>query len=235
MPRCLVALGSNVGDRHAILDGAVERLQRLAEPKTLRVSSRQETLPLGGPDQQDAFVNAAATFFSELEPSDLLTGLQRIEDRFERRRGERWAERSLDLDLLLYGDEVIRTPHLRVPHPRMTYRRFVLQPAREIAGHWVHPECRMRLDRLWTLLDSHEGDLDVHGDRDRSIRKLIAAERPEIPFNACAYRRLTIDARPSPWPLPPCGPRLALADCPREHWRDEILAALECVWPSEPA
>lgn len=234
MPRCLVSLGSNLGDRNTAFDRAFEALAELADPGTLRATTRRETAPVGGPAGQKAFLNGAVSFHSHCEPADLLAGLQKIERSLDRERHDRWGERSLDLDLLLYGEAVIRSLELRVPHPRMTFRQFVLQPACEIAGDWAHPECGAKLSELLARLLARDGDLSVFGDQDGTVRAMIAEERPEIPYEVYANRRLLIDARPDPWPLPARGPRLVLADCPREHWRDEVAAALECVWPASP-
>lgn len=232
MPRCLVSLGSNLGDREAALTKAVEALADLADPGTIRTSSYRETIPIGGPTDQGAFLNGVASFHSHSEPLALLESLKEIERLLDRVRHGRWDQRTLDLDLLLYGDELIRSPELCVPHPRMTFRPFVLQPACEIAGHWPHPECQMKLSELLSRLLARDGDLTVVGDRDGEIRGILSEERPEIPLESTDRHRLVIDARPDPWPLGPSGPRLVLADCPREHWRDEVLAALECVWPT---
>ena len=94
---------------------------------------------VGGPPDQGEFLNAAAVMETSITPLRFLEQLQRIESRHGRQRAERWAARTLDIDLLLYGDEVIETPMLTVPHPRMSFRRFVLEPAAEIAPRMFIP------------------------------------------------------------------------------------------------
>ena len=89
----------------------------------------------------------------------------------------------------------------------------------------------MKLAGLMERLSSIDGDLSVVGDRGGRIRAMVR-DRPLIPYQVYARSRLLIDARAEPFPLPPCGPRLVLADCPPEHWQDEVAAALECVWPT---
>jgi 2-amino-4-hydroxy-6-hydroxymethyldihydropteridine diphosphokinase len=134
-----IALGSNLGDRAATLDAAVRRLR--AEPglRVLAVSNNYETDPVGGPAGQGKFLNAAAAVETDRSPEDLLALLHRIEHQFGRTRGAKDGPRTLDLDLLLYGDRVIDTPTLTVPHPRMHQRAFVLMPLSEIAAVAVHP------------------------------------------------------------------------------------------------
>lgn len=244
MPRCLVSLGSNLGDRQAIFDDAFQSLSALARPGTLGTSSRYETRPVGGPSEQEAFLNAIVSFETSAEPPELLASLQLVEQSSNRERTERWAARSLDLDLLLYDDRILRTDRLRVPHPRMTFRPFVLQPAAEMVGDWIHPECQQSLAALLAQLAEGSDEVHLIGQESAAIEEAIA-ERSDPPFEithatdrepapalAGAVPKLTIDTRGAPWPLPPSGPRLALADSPREHWREEVLAALECVWPT---
>lgn len=134
-----VALGSNLGDRKAHLDAACIALSELcsAVPE-LQQSSRIETEAVvpdeRSDEQQPNYLNAVAKLVTSLSPLDLLDALQRIElTRGRQREGiPRWSARPLDLDLLLYGDQQIRTPRLTVPHPLMMQREFVLQPLAEI-------------------------------------------------------------------------------------------------------
>lgn len=120
-----VGLGSNLGDRRALLDSA------LAELAPRRVSSVRETAPWGREDQP-AFLNAVAELETGLAPRPLLDLLLEVERRHGRVRNERWGPRTLDLDLLLYGDRVVREPGLEVPHPRLAERRFVLDGLAEL-------------------------------------------------------------------------------------------------------
>ena len=105
----------------------------------LAVSHLRETRPVGGPAGQLAYLNGACLLETDLGPHDVLGMLAAVENTLERERQERWGERTLDLDLLLYDDVVLDEAAVTVPHPRMTTRRFVLEPAAEIAGEWTHP------------------------------------------------------------------------------------------------
>jgi 2-amino-4-hydroxy-6-hydroxymethyldihydropteridine diphosphokinase len=132
-------LGSNLGDRSATLRRAIELLAAAPGVVVAPTSGHYRTAPIGGPAGQGEFLNAAARLETSLAPDELHGVLRRIETDLGRERVERWAARKLDLDLLLYGDLVLDTPALVVPHPRMAFRRFVLQPAAEVAGEMVHP------------------------------------------------------------------------------------------------
>ena len=132
-----IALGSNLGDRAAHLAFAIEQLSRILQQ--VRISSVIDTAAAGVPDDQPRFLNAAATGTTTLEPRALLTELLAIERLRGRDRPYRFAPRTLDLDLILYGDLLVREDGLEVPHPRFRERPFVLEPLAEIAGDWRDP------------------------------------------------------------------------------------------------
>ena len=137
LARVAIALGSNLGDRRAHLQFAVERLQSLLGG--LRVSSILETEPVDVDEPQPPYLNAVVVGETALTPEALLGEMMRIERLRGRRRPSRHAARTLDLDLILYGDEVIDTGTLEVPHPRFRERLFVLVPLAELAGDWTDP------------------------------------------------------------------------------------------------
>jgi 2-amino-4-hydroxy-6-hydroxymethyldihydropteridine diphosphokinase len=126
-----VALGSNLGDRAAHLNYAVSHLRTIL--KGLRVSRFHETVPVGAPGPQPLFLNAAAVGETALSARTLLDTLLELEQERGRERPYQNAPRSLDLDLILFGDATIEEPGLIVPHPRFRERRFVLEPLAEIA------------------------------------------------------------------------------------------------------
>jgi pantoate--beta-alanine ligase len=148
MVACLLGLGSNQGDRVGNLLAALQLLREQPGISVTAVSSFVETAPVGGPPGQEKFFNGAAVVESTLSASDLLQVLLIVERKLGRERRERWGPRTIDLDLLLYGDKVIAQTTVTVPHPRMHERRFVLEPAVEIAGHWKHPLRQKRLAEL---------------------------------------------------------------------------------------
>jgi len=132
-----VGLGGNVGEVARALDGAVRALDALPGSRLLRVSRVYRTPAWGQPDQPD-FLNAAVALETLLRPRQLLDALLGIEQRFGRERAAdgsgRWGPRTLDLDLLLYGDAVVDEPGLQVPHPHLHERAFALVPLAEIAA-----------------------------------------------------------------------------------------------------
>jgi 2-amino-4-hydroxy-6-hydroxymethyldihydropteridine diphosphokinase len=144
-----IALGSNLGDRERHLRDAIEALR--PHLGTLKVSSFYETAPVGvGP--QPRFLNAAAAGETELPPRALLDLLLATEQTLGRKRPYPGAPRTLDLDLILYGDEVIDEPGLVVPHPRFRERRFVLEPLAEVAAGWRDPATGRTVEELLRAL-----------------------------------------------------------------------------------
>jgi 2-amino-4-hydroxy-6-hydroxymethyldihydropteridine diphosphokinase len=131
-----IALGSNLGDRERHLHEALASLTTLV--RELRVSTFHDTDPVGVGDQP-RFLNAAAVGVTDLTARDLLDTLLAIELRHGRVRPHPGAPRTLDLDLILYGDAVLDEPGLIVPHPRFRERAFVLRPLSEIAAGWIDP------------------------------------------------------------------------------------------------
>ncbi len=134
-----IALGSNLGDRGAHLDRAVEALRRHPAITLGKVSRYYETKPVGGPPGQGPFLNSAAEIETEVSPGELLEALLEIERSLGRVRQERHGPRTIDLDLLLYGETMLSDVGLTVPHPRMHERLFVLEPLAEIASGARHP------------------------------------------------------------------------------------------------
>jgi len=147
-----VALGSNLGDRLATLTSAINALRRCAQVELLAVSDFIETEPLGPPGQM-AYLNAAAWLQTTLAPGDLMAELLTIEQLHGRIRlpDQRWGPRTLDLDLLLFGDHIINQPGLTLPHPEMHRREFVLTPLAQIAPDQLHPVFKQTVK---VLLDS---------------------------------------------------------------------------------
>ncbi len=125
--RVHVGLGSNLGDPSRHMSGAIEELGALAIAGRVDRSPLYRTAPMGPSDQPD-YLNAVARLETELAPLDLLDALQAIESAHGRVRGERWGPRTLDLDILLYGERSIEHARLRIPHPGLAERQFVIRP-----------------------------------------------------------------------------------------------------------
>jgi len=149
--RVAIAIGSNLGDRDRYLRDAAAALRSFVDP--LRLSSFHDTAPVGvGP--QPEFLNAAAAGETSLSARALLDLLLSTEQAFGRARPYPGAPRTLDLDLILYGDDVIDEPGLIVPHPRFRERRFVLEPLAEIAADWRDPVTGKTVEELLRVLSS---------------------------------------------------------------------------------
>lgn len=145
-----VAVGANLGDREATLSAVVRALECEADLLLLGASTVYETDPIGPPGQ-DAYLNAVLGLRSWLSPLELLRRLQAIEAALGRdrtRAAERWGPRTIDLDLLFYGERCIELPDLSVPHPRVHERAFVLLPLAELAPDFVHPRLGVTIEAM---------------------------------------------------------------------------------------
>ena len=288
MATCLLGLGSNVGDREATLDAALAQIDALPDVRLKRRSEWHRFRPLGGPPDQAEFINAAAVVETSVPPLTLLDELQDIELRHGRQRGERWAPRTLDIDVLLYGNEVSEHQMLTLPHPRMSFRRFVLQPAAEVAPRMLHPVIGWPVERLLLHLDAARDQAAILSPSE-SFRVEVATrlaerfgaeivERPQfatadqlwptnvttwlainppssrsspaaieragVPYAAAAFPKLTIlldansearGAAKTQWSTivrkPGRGPTLRLQITDQAAIQEEVLAAIESVWP----
>ncbi len=155
--RAFLGLGSNMGDRHDLLATAVDEL-----PGLYGVSGLYETAPVGGP-VQESFFNLVVEIHTYLSPYDLLTACQDLEQSAGRVRLERWGPRTLDIDILLYGELQLEDPNLTVPHPRMYERAFVLYPLAELAPellpeNWESTVVGQSIQRLgdWSLFNAQQ-------------------------------------------------------------------------------
>lgn len=219
-----IALGSNLGDREAILRSALDRLSERPEMHVRAVSSFHETPPVGGPPGQGPFLNAAAAIETTCTPDELHAALLATEQQAGRVRRTRWGERTLDLDLLLYNDLILESPQLIVPHPRMAFRRFVLGPLAEIASQAIEPITGQSVGQLLDRLDHRPGLVALHG--------------PDQPDLLCSVHRLLLERLDAAGPMPlntpgglPSEPDLADRLLERLH----ILQTLanSPAWPPE--
>jgi 2-amino-4-hydroxy-6-hydroxymethyldihydropteridine diphosphokinase len=155
LPRVFLALGANLGDREAQMRDA---LRMLAERcRVVAVSSLYESpalVPQGEPPGPD-YLNAVCEIETDLSPHDLLALTQAIERALGRAPSKRWAARPIDVDVLLYGDQIIETPELTIPHPAMNERNFVLAPLCDIAPDITHPKLHRTIADLNAQLLAH--------------------------------------------------------------------------------
>ncbi|MHB1483612.1 MAG: 2-amino-4-hydroxy-6-hydroxymethyldihydropteridine diphosphokinase [Saccharofermentanales bacterium] len=143
-----IGLGSNMGDRISQLANALSLLKMTAGVKVVKVSPFYETKPVGYADQP-YFLNCAAEIQATLSPFELLQVCQSIEKKLKRVRKIRWGPRTVDLDILFYGDKVIDDEILKIPHPRIQERGFVLKPLMDIAPGLIHPVLKATISELY--------------------------------------------------------------------------------------
>lgn len=234
MACCLIGCGSNQGARREQLDRAIELLGVMPGITMLAVSRHRETRPIGGPPDQAPFLNGACLIDTELGPHELLGVLAAVENTLHRDRTERWGPRTLDLDILLYDqlvldNEVVEGSALTIPHPRMTTRRFVLEPAVEIAPDLRHPLSRCSLGDLLDNISQAHLHVAVVG-----VPGSGAAEVADAVADATLARLVRAPAA-FPWPRPAGPPDVgsqgaawsaALAACARPLER--------ATWPDDP-
>ena len=129
--RCFIGIGSNLGNRKKYIKNAIKKLKETKGIEIKKISNIYETEPVGGP-KQGKYLNGVMEIETWLKPRELIVELQKIEKQLGRIRSVKNAPRTIDLDILLYGDEKIDEPGLKVPHPRMHEREFVMKPLKEI-------------------------------------------------------------------------------------------------------
>ncbi len=147
MPLAYIGLGCNLDDKLKNLNTAIRLIGQNSNIKLLKRSSVYHTEPVGPKDQPD-FLNMALELETILSPVELLDFLQKVEKNMGRKRGKKWGPRNIDLDLLLYENQVISSPELTLPHSQMHLRKFVLAPLAEIAKDKIHPVLKKNMAQL---------------------------------------------------------------------------------------
>jgi len=142
-----IGLGSNLGDRHAYISNAIEILKSTQGIVVNTVSKVCETKPVGYANQPD-FLNCVAEISTSLSPYELLDVCMLIENELDRKRIMKWGPRTVDLDILFYGNVLIESDRLTIPHPFLHERGFVLLPMLEIAPNFIHPKLNITIKQL---------------------------------------------------------------------------------------
>jgi 2-amino-4-hydroxy-6-hydroxymethyldihydropteridine diphosphokinase len=151
MNTAILLIGGNLGNRTALLQQAVQLIEQQAG-KVVKLSGLYETAPWGNVQQPD-YLNQALQISTPLDPLPLLHTLLNIEREIGRIRQQKWGARVIDIDIIFYNDAVISLPELKIPHPRMQNRQFVLVPLNEILPDWVHPVFQQTVHALLAACD----------------------------------------------------------------------------------
>lgn len=250
--QALISFGSNLGNQNQIWKATLSQFDQSPHFSVLRNSSLLCTRPIGGPEGQSSFLNAALIVETELGPEQIVFELLEIEKTLGRLRIERWGPRLIDLDLLLMGAEVRGLKNCEVPHPRMTFRQFMMIPSEEIASDWIHPICGKSLGHLLSelrakdqrvtcvtgsdeKLDGHISNLERMSEKDGqkfkcvSSKQFISGSLPEsnlLVFLGESWKAFFC----SDWkrPRPSFGPYLWLSG-QEEFVTSEFTAALDAM------
>ena len=243
MTRSLLAVGANLGDRAATLRKTLELIAALPGTQLLARSTWHETVPVGGPEGQASFLNGAVLVETLLAPGELAAALQDIERQLGREQVVRWDARTIDIDLMLWGDQKIDTADLQIPHPRMSFRQFMLAPAAEIAGEMIHPTSGWTIAALLHQLRSTPRTVAVIAD-DTNIGKWLESELNRefsTDPNLSTTVKLIVDDVDCGDQAAlkiivggvecPAGPALRIMATDRTLIRQETIAAVRAAWP----
>jgi 2-amino-4-hydroxy-6-hydroxymethyldihydropteridine diphosphokinase len=183
MPRCLISFGANLGNARSTIERAAAQLQDklTGANRSFQLSPLFKTPPVGGPSGQPPFINAVAAVHTDQSPWEVWQAVRDVEQDLGRERFLRWEARRIDLDILLFDDTRIWTPQLKIPHPRMCMRRFILAPAAHVAGDWLDPVTGQTIAALASALDQGRGSLMLSAD---------PAARPELLLEEVARHTL---------------------------------------------
>ena len=172
MQQCLISLGANLGNPRDTMRRAAIEIIDATNAHAVRASQLYRTPPIGGPTGQGDFLNAVLALETELEIQDLREALHAVEAKLGRHRQMRWEARPIDLDILLYSNQRVWTSELKIPHPRMAFRSFVIKPAAEIVPSWRDPVSQMTIGELAGVLEQVRSLVVLTSNSDEWLRNL---------------------------------------------------------------
>lgn len=230
MPRCLISLGANLGDPLETIRAAVEQLRSrvTSAGQAFALSRFFRTPPVGGPAGQPPFVNAVLAIETALSCVQVWQAIRAVEHDLGRQRDRRWEARRIDLDILLYEQQRIWTPHLKVPHPRMCMRRFILIPALDVAADWIDPVSQCSLAQLANPLSSGAASLMLIS-QNAAVGERLIADVARLSLATPIPSALAAGERPGRW-LSVLSP----ATLQQQAWQPSMPAKL-LVFLTEPS
>ncbi len=178
MQQCLISLGANLGNPRDTMRRAAKEIIDATNANAVRASQLYRTPPIGGPTGQGDFLNAVLALETEIEIQDMREALHAVEAKLGRHRQMRWEARPIDLDILLYSNQRVWTPELRIPHPRMAFRSFVIKPAAEIVPQWRDPVSQMTIGELASVLEQDRSLVVLTSNSDDWLRNLSQSLDP---------------------------------------------------------
>lgn len=219
MPSSLISLGANLGNTLETIRAAARLVRESFHGDQLCFSSILKTPPVGGPSGQSDFLNAIVRIDHHLSVWEVWERIKRIENQLGRQRQRRWESRRIDIDLILHGEQRVWTPHLKVPHPRMSMRTFVMRPACEVGSELVDPVTGLTIGELSRRLESLDSPRIAVACSSASLLEQIEAVLEELPD-----------------PKDPKEVQLRVCTDPRRWWQEAFLADLHvaCVEIPDP-
>ena len=179
-----IGLGSNLGDRRDYIDKALQLLRNSTGIDTVRVSNIIESEPLASMDQP-LYLNAVAEIKTTLPPHELFEQMVDIEKAIDREKKGKWSSRTIDLDLLFFGDQILNTPDLTVPHSQMHLRSFILKPLSQLAADLIHPVLNVSIEILKQRLNGLDFTIDPSKRQLISIAGIIGAGKTTLAKIIC--------------------------------------------------
>lgn len=198
MAKSLISLGANLDRPEVAMVEAARRLKRFSSHCSARFSRVYESIAVGGPPGQGTFLNAVALIDTDQDVLGLLRTLHQWESELGRTRDVRWGPRNIDLDLLLYEDFICNSVELTLPHPRMTFRRFVLQPSCDIAAQMVHPITKKPLEQLLEQLNGEHNFVAVLGGSQEDRASLMAGVQAKLTEQGIEIEAISSDHNTKP-------------------------------------
>jgi 2-amino-4-hydroxy-6-hydroxymethyldihydropteridine diphosphokinase len=228
MPSSLISLGANLGNTLETMRAASRLLHETFGTAGIRLSTILKTPPVGGPSGQGDFLNAIARIDHSMNVWEVWELIKKIETELGRQRFRRWESRRIDIDLILHEQDLVWTPHLKVPHPRMSMRTFVMRPACQVAFNWIDPVTQLSIGALAERLDSPDEPRIAVACSSESLKMRLESALQQRGSWPASSIRIETRKQPSAWwqVWPEADLHIACIDVPdpeNVQWEDYCL------------